>query len=146
MSSSSTGNGKGGTFDNALIFQRVLISQLSPNIGKKVLGRLGLGAAKPGQSPPFTLSEATTADRETATRYLQYVTGQQVTSVAPNGRHQGTVGLTGGRVRTANASSSGAKSSRCSISFWPPSSDGHARLFAMDDCADRLLDDVRFRS
>lgn len=47
---------------DTLVFPKVLIGQLRPSIGKKVLGRLGQGEAKPGQSPPWKLEPFTDAD------------------------------------------------------------------------------------
>lgn len=73
---------KGETFDDTLIFPRVLISQTRSQIGKKVLGRLGQGHAKPGQNAPWTLAEATDGDKEVARKYLAYVASQQVTAPA----------------------------------------------------------------
>jgi hypothetical protein len=61
----------GETISDTLVFPRVLISQLKPNVGRKVLGRLGQGAAKPGQSAPWTLSDATDEDKTIARTYVQ---------------------------------------------------------------------------
>jgi hypothetical protein len=63
----------GSAFPDALIFPRVLIGQLRSRLGQKVLGRLGQGTAKGGQSPPWILSEATDADKKVGVAYL---TGQ----------------------------------------------------------------------
>lgn len=52
--------------DDALIWGKVLRSQLAPLIGQKVLGRLGQGAAKPGQSPAWVLNDPTDDDKATA--------------------------------------------------------------------------------
>lgn len=71
------GTKKGDVFDDALIFPRVLQGQLRPNIGGLVLGRLGKGQAKAGQSAPWTLATPTDADRETATKYVAYVESQK---------------------------------------------------------------------
>lgn len=60
----------GTTYDDTLIFPKVLKSQLTSRVGAKVLGRLGQGAAKPSQSPPWVLNEATPADIDTAGKYL----------------------------------------------------------------------------
>ena len=40
------GEHKADEFDDALIFPRVLVSQLKPNVGKVVLGRLGKGIGR----------------------------------------------------------------------------------------------------
>jgi len=59
-----------GKYEDTLIFPRVLQSQLSSRIGQKVLGRLGQGTAKPGQSPPWMLAPATPEDEQKAIAYL----------------------------------------------------------------------------
>lgn len=64
------GEHKGETHPDVLLFPRVLISQLKPRIGQKVLGRLGKGTAKAGQSAPWVLEEATEADVAVGTAYL----------------------------------------------------------------------------
>lgn len=55
---------------DVLIFPSVLIGQLRSQIGKKVIGRLGQGNAKPGQKPPWKLTEATAADRQVGMAWL----------------------------------------------------------------------------
>lgn len=61
----------GGTENtDTLIFPRVLISQVRNQIGAKVLGRLGKGQAKPGQSAPWRLNEATDADIALGEKWL----------------------------------------------------------------------------
>ena len=58
----------------ALIFQRVLRSQLEPFIGKrKVLGRIGRGVAKKGQDAPFIIEDPSDADKAVARVYLKSV-------------------------------------------------------------------------
>ena len=47
---------------DTLVFPKLLQSQLRSQIGKKVLGRLGQGSAKPGQSAPWLLNEASADD------------------------------------------------------------------------------------
>lgn len=64
------GDSKGEVFAEAFVFPTVLISQLRPNIGGKVLGRLGQGNPKPGQKPPWKLLEATEDDVKVGTAYL----------------------------------------------------------------------------
>lgn len=64
------GTAKGQTFANALVFPTVLRSQLSPNVGGRVLGRLAKGDAKPGKNAPWTLQVATDADRELGRQFL----------------------------------------------------------------------------
>lgn len=58
-------------YRDALIFPGVLISQTRSLIGEKVLGRLGQGAAKPGQKPPWRLDDATESDIEIGVKYLE---------------------------------------------------------------------------
>jgi hypothetical protein len=60
----------GTVYTDTLVFPKVLISQVKPSIGGMVLGRLGQGTAKPGQSAPWLLSEATDSDKVTARAYL----------------------------------------------------------------------------
>lgn len=69
----------GTEYPDALIFPKVLGSQLRARVGQKVLGRLGQGQAKPGQSAPWLLSEATPADQQVGMAWLQ----RQVTPPAP---------------------------------------------------------------
>jgi hypothetical protein len=60
----------GEELEDILIFPRVLGSQLKPKIGGKVLGRLGRGAAKQGQSPPWVLQDFTAADAQKAQAWI----------------------------------------------------------------------------
>jgi hypothetical protein len=60
----------GTTYTDTLIFPKVLQSQLGSKIGQKVLGRLGQGVAKPGQSAPWTLNPASPADHTAAEAFL----------------------------------------------------------------------------
>ena len=57
-------------FPNTLIFPKIFLRQLTRSIGKRVLGRLGQGTAKPGQSAPWLLNNPTEADKATAAQYL----------------------------------------------------------------------------
>jgi hypothetical protein len=63
---------KGHRFDDTLIFPKVLQSQLRGSVGEQVLGRLGKGKAKPGQSAPWQLAAADDADKATAERYATH--------------------------------------------------------------------------
>jgi hypothetical protein len=58
---------KGDTFPDALIFPRVLKTQLRTSAGSKVLARLGQGEKKPGKNAPWQLSAATAEDKALAT-------------------------------------------------------------------------------
>ena len=64
---------KGGEkFESTLVFQKALIGSLRSAIGgEPVLGRIGQGVAKPGQSPPYILQPFTDADAALATGYIQ---------------------------------------------------------------------------
>jgi len=67
------GNEKGQVYTDALVFPKVLAGQLRGKDGHKVLGRLGQGIAKAGQSAPWTLNAATDSDKETGRKYLAYL-------------------------------------------------------------------------
>jgi hypothetical protein len=67
------GASKGNVYDDALIFPRVLQGQLRPSIGGMVVGRLGKGTAKAGQSAPWTLIAANDGEKDTARKYLAHV-------------------------------------------------------------------------
>lgn len=57
-------------YPDCLVFPKLLSSQLKGQIGKKVVGRLGQGTAKPGQSAPWLLEEATADDLAKAQEWL----------------------------------------------------------------------------
>ena len=58
----------------ALIFQRVVIGQLSESIAKRrVLGRIGKGVAKKGQSEPFLIEEPSDDDKVIARAYIKTI-------------------------------------------------------------------------
>lgn len=48
----------GTTHEEVLWFSTVLVSSLRTRIGQKVLGVMGKGAAKPGQTAPWVLQDA----------------------------------------------------------------------------------------
>lgn len=56
------GAGAPATFDDCLIFPKLLVSQTKSQVGAKVLGRLSQGTAKPGQSAPWLLEAASPDD------------------------------------------------------------------------------------
>lgn len=56
------GTDAGEVYEDSLVFPKALIGQLKSSIGKKVLGRLTQGVAKPGQKPPWLLADPTPAD------------------------------------------------------------------------------------
>jgi hypothetical protein len=60
----------GESFGDTLVFPKVLQSQIKGSVGGMVLGRLGQGEAKKGQSAPWMLSEATEADKAIGREHL----------------------------------------------------------------------------
>lgn len=60
---------QGEEFPGALLFPKVLQSQLKTNVGKKVLGRLRQGEKKPGKNAPWELAPATPDDVAAAQRW-----------------------------------------------------------------------------
>lgn len=61
----------GTVYNDTLVFPKVLISQIKSSVGGMVLARLGQGSAKPGQSAPWTLTEASDGDKAIGREYLQ---------------------------------------------------------------------------
>lgn len=59
------------TFNDVLIFPKVLVSQTKSLVGQMILARLIQGAAKPGQSPPWMLDEANAADTKVGLKFLE---------------------------------------------------------------------------
>lgn len=57
-------------FAETLVFPKLLAGQLRSQIGSKVVGRLGQGVAKPGQSAPWMLEEASTEDIEKVKAFI----------------------------------------------------------------------------
>lgn len=49
----------GTTAEDALLFPKVLVASLKNRVGQTVLATLTQGVAKPGQSAPWTLTDAT---------------------------------------------------------------------------------------
>lgn len=76
------GEKKGEEFNDTLIFPKVLQGQLRSRVGQKVLGRLGQGNAKAGQSPPWLLAEATEDDKKVGLAYLSNGFAQPATASA----------------------------------------------------------------
>lgn len=79
------GPNAGERHDDTLIFPKILQSQVRPKIGEKVLGRLGQGNKKPGQSAPWILQEATPADVQIGVNWLAQ-TSRPATQQAPAGQ------------------------------------------------------------
>ena len=73
------------THEDVLWFPKVLVGSLKGRIGQKVLAVLGKGTAKPGQSAPWVLIDATTeADAvKAATAYLDSIAGNTFTAAVP---------------------------------------------------------------
>lgn len=65
----------GRVYADTLIFPKILQSQTSSKVGSKILGRLGQGVAKPGQSAPWMLNPATDADKAQAGQVLAQFAG-----------------------------------------------------------------------
>ena len=67
------------THEDVLWFPKVLVGSLKGRIGQKVLAVLGKGTAKPGQSAPWILVDATTDNDcvKAATTYLDSIAGNQ---------------------------------------------------------------------
>ena len=74
---------KGQRFDDALVFPRKLQGQLRSSIGEMVIGRLGKGTAKAGQSPPWELTAATDADKAIGERYCLHWEQQKIADEEP---------------------------------------------------------------
>jgi hypothetical protein len=64
------------TYEEVLWFSSVLVGSLKSRIGAKVLGVMGKGVAKPGQTAPWLLNDASAepAALEAARAYLATVT------------------------------------------------------------------------
>jgi hypothetical protein len=66
-----TGATESDDYEDCLVFPKLLASQLKNQIGHKVVGRLGQGQQKPGQSPPWVLEEASAEDLQKAQTWLE---------------------------------------------------------------------------
>ena len=77
------GDHKGETWDDTLIFPRVLQSQLRQSVGAKVLGRLAQGEKMPGKNPPWRLDDPTAADQTVGEKYLAHVATQTAADEEP---------------------------------------------------------------
>lgn len=80
----------GEVHEDTLLFPKVLQGQLRTRIGQKVLGRLGQGVAKPGQSAPWVIQEAQPADVQAGTEYLSRAQSGQFTAPAASTPAGGT--------------------------------------------------------
>jgi hypothetical protein len=72
------------TFESVLWFSRVLVGSLKGRIGQKVLGVMGKGEAKPGQTAPWVLKDASGEPKavKAATDYLVANVANQLTPAA----------------------------------------------------------------
>lgn len=63
----------GETFEDSLLFPKVIVGSLKARVGQKVLARIGKGVAKPGQNAPWVLNDASAdaAAVKAATDYLE---------------------------------------------------------------------------
>lgn len=73
---------KSESFEDTLIFPKVLISQTKRQIGSYVVGKLGQGEAKSGQDAPWKMEEANDAQLKAANAFL---TSRSVTSAGDGG-------------------------------------------------------------
>lgn len=80
---SLTGPTDAEVYEDVLVFPKVLQGQLRSKIGEKVLGRLGQGVAKAGQSPPWLLEEATADDVAKGVAYLDHLAKKAVSTPEP---------------------------------------------------------------
>lgn len=64
------------TDEDVLIFPKVLVSNLRPRVGQKVLGRIGQGVAKPGQNAPWILNDAS-GDEAAAAKAVAYLKARE---------------------------------------------------------------------
>ena len=73
------------THEDVLWFPKVLVGSLKGRVGQKVLAVLGKGTAKPGQSAPWVLIDATSQGDaiEAATNYINGLTAAGFASSEP---------------------------------------------------------------
>lgn len=64
------GPGAGEEHENILVFPKLMRAQLSNRVGSLVLGRLGQGVAKAGQSAPWLINPATEQDQQIGSAWL----------------------------------------------------------------------------
>jgi hypothetical protein len=68
--------------DDVLFFSTALVGSFKRDIGKKLLGKLGKGDAKPGQSAPWILIDLTTNEKAVAaaSKYLNERTAASISA------------------------------------------------------------------
>lgn len=64
------GPGAGARYPDALFFGKKIVPQLKGSIGSTILGRIGQGQARPGQSAPYILEKAGPGDADKANAYV----------------------------------------------------------------------------
>ncbi|HLS01263.1 MAG TPA: hypothetical protein VK054_04675 [Beutenbergiaceae bacterium] len=70
-------------YTDTLVFPKILANQLRPKIGEKVIGRLTQGQAKPGQSAPWMLADASPDDIQAGVAWLNSRNTNQFANAAP---------------------------------------------------------------
>lgn len=65
------GDSAGEEYLDTLVFPKVLSQQLRRRVGEKVLGRIGQGIAKSGQSAPWMIHPATDEDQKAGAKWLE---------------------------------------------------------------------------
>lgn len=68
------------TYEDVLWFPKVLVGSLKARVGERVLAVMGKGTAKPGQSAPWVLTDAT-GEPELVAAATAYITGQAASSM-----------------------------------------------------------------
>jgi len=73
---------EGESHNDVLLFGTALIGSLKSQVGKRVLGVMTKGVAKPGQAAPWILQDATSEDKavKAATDYLNKATAATMSS------------------------------------------------------------------
>lgn len=84
------GPGAPETYEDTLIFPKVLVSQLRPRLGQLVIGRVAQGASKPGQNPPWILAEATVEDVSLGVQAWERIKANQFTQPTTQPQAQAT--------------------------------------------------------
>jgi hypothetical protein len=71
----------GETYDDVMWFSRVLVGRLSKRVGQRVIGMMGKGEAKPGQTAPWIIVDAS-KEPKAVKAATEYLTGQVAASLA----------------------------------------------------------------
>jgi integral membrane sensor domain MASE1 len=70
------------SYESVLWFSSALVGSLKGSIGKRILAVMGKGQAKPGQSAPWVLVDATSNEQAVAAA-TAYINGQTAATMAP---------------------------------------------------------------